>query len=112
MNAANPQTSEILHLRLFSVITTALIEIFRKELRQKHDVETAVFLVGGAKYLQAALQRTGLRFQTQRYGNRNAVKRIDCEVKRRTYLFSNCLSHIEPSTAETWLRILFAVIFI
>jgi len=74
--AANPQTNEILHLRLFSTTTTALTEIFLKELRQKHDVETAVFLVDGAKHLQAALQRAGLRFQTERHGNRNAVERI------------------------------------
>lgn len=30
--------------------TNALTEIFLKELRQKHDVETAVFLVDGAKH--------------------------------------------------------------
>jgi len=102
--AANPQTNEILHLRLFSTTTTALTEIFLKELRQKHDVETAVFLVDGAKHLQAALQRAGLRFQTERHGNRNAVERIFREVKRRTSSFSNCFSHVEPKTAENWLQ--------
>ena len=90
--AANPQTNEILHLRLFSTTTTALTEIFLKELRQKHDVETAVFLVDGAKHLQAALQRAGLRFQTERHGNRNPVERIFREVKRRTSSFSNCFN--------------------
>ena len=102
--AANPQTNEILHLRLFSTTTTALTEIFLKELRQKHDVETAVFLVDGAKHLQAALQRAGLRFQTERHGNRNAVERIFREVKGRTSSFSNCFSHVEPETAENWLQ--------
>jgi putative transposase len=102
--AANPETNEILHLRLFSTTTTALTEIFLKELRQKHDVETAVFLVDGAKHLQAALQRAGLRFQTERHGNRNAIERIFREVKRRTSSFSNCFSHVEPSTAEKWLQ--------
>ncbi|WP_324666288.1 IS6 family transposase [Haloarcula sediminis] len=102
--AANPQTNEILHLRLFSTTTTALTEIFLKELRQKHDVETAVFLVDGAKHLRAALQRAGLRFQTERHGNRNAVERIFREVKRRTSSFSNCFSHVEPKTAENWLQ--------
>ena len=102
--AANPQTNEILHLRLFSTTTTALTDIFLKELRQKHDVETSVFLVKGAKHLQTALQRAGLRFQTQRHGNRNAVERIFREVKRRTYLFSNCFSHVEPNTAGNWLQ--------
>jgi len=102
--AANPQTNEILHLRLFSTTTTALTEIFLKELRQKHDVETAVFFVDGAKHLRAALQRAGLRFQTERHGNRNAVERIFREVKRRTSSFSNCFSHVEPKTAENWLQ--------
>ena len=80
--AANPQTNEILHLRLFSTTTTALTEILLKELRQKHDVETAVFLVDGAKPLQAALQRAGLRFQIELHGNRNAVEHVLKEVKR------------------------------
>jgi putative transposase len=26
------------------------------------------------------------------------------EVKRRTSSFSNCFSHVQPTTAETWLR--------
>ncbi|WP_227015772.1 hypothetical protein [Haloarcula sp. JP-L23] len=68
------------------------------------DVETAVFLVGGAKYFQTALQRIGLRFQTCRHGNRNAIERICRELKRRTSSFSNCFSHVEPETAENWLQ--------
>jgi len=102
--AANPQTNEIHHLRLFSTTTTALTETFFKELRQKHDVETAVFLVDGAKHLRAALKRAGLRFQAERHGNGNAVERIFREVKCRTSSFSNCFSHVEPSTAENWLQ--------
>ena len=102
--AADPQTNELLHLRLFTATTTALSEIFLRELRQKHEVETAVFLVDGAPHLQAALQRAGLRFQTERHGNRNAVERIFREVKRRTSSFSNCFSHVEPETAENWLQ--------
>jgi putative transposase len=102
--AADPETNKLLHLRLFTATTTALTEIFLKELRQKHDVEDAVFLVDGANHLQAALARAGLRFQTQRHGNRNAVERIFREVKRRTSSFSNCFSHVEPETAETWLQ--------
>ena len=73
--AANPQTKR------FSIcgcipLQQPLPPIFLRELRQKHDVETAVFLVDGAKHLRAALQRAGLRFQTERHGNRNAVERI------------------------------------
>jgi putative transposase len=102
--AADPQTNELLHLRLFSTTTTALTEIFLNELREKHDVESAVFLVDGAKHLQTALQRAGLRFQTEHYGNRNAIERIFREVKRRTSSFSNCFSHVDPETAENWLQ--------
>jgi putative transposase len=59
-----------------------------------------MFLVDGATHLQTALNRAGLRFQTERYGNRNAVERIFREVKRRISSFSNCFSHVEPETAE------------
>jgi len=101
--AADPQSNELLHVRLFATTTTTLTEIFLRELRQKHDVETAVFLVDGAQHLQTALQRAGLRFQMCRHGNRNAVERIFRELKRRTSSFSNCFSHVEPETAENWL---------
>ena len=102
--AADPQTNELLHVRLFSTTTTALTEIFLRELRQKHDVETAEFLVDGAQHLQTALHRAGLRFQICRHGNRNAVERIFRELKRRTSSFSTCFSHVEPETAESWLQ--------
>ena len=102
--AVNPDTNKILHLRLFTTTTTALTERFLQELREKHDVDDAVFLVDGAKHLQTALQRAGLRFQYERRGNRNSVERVFREVKRRTSSFSNCFSHVEPETAENWLQ--------
>ncbi|WP_058994169.1 IS6 family transposase [Haloarcula sp. CBA1127] len=102
--AADPQSNELLHVRLFATTTTTLTEIFLRELQQKHDVETAVFLVDGAQHLQTALQRAGLRFQMCRHGNRNAVERIFRELKRRTSSFSNCFSHVKPETAENWLQ--------
>jgi putative transposase len=102
--AVDPDTNEFLHLRLFTTTTTALTERFLRELREKHDIEDAVFLVDHAKHLAAALRRSGLRFQTERHGNRNAVERVFREVKRRTSSFSNSFSHVNPETAETWLR--------
>jgi putative transposase len=54
--AANLKTNKIRHLRLFSAISAALIEIVLKELWQKHDIEIVVFLVGSAKHLQTSLQ--------------------------------------------------------
>ena len=44
---------------------TALAEMFLRELQEKHDVETAVFLVDCAHYLQTALDRVGPRFQIE-----------------------------------------------
>ncbi|ELZ21139.1 transposase [Halosimplex carlsbadense 2-9-1] len=53
--AADPETNDLLHVRLFSTTTKALTEICLRELQHKHDVETAVFLVDGAQHLQTAL---------------------------------------------------------
>ncbi|WP_135662285.1 IS6 family transposase [Halorhabdus rudnickae] len=102
--AANPETNELLQIRLYSTATTALTQLFLQELREKHDVENAVFLVDGARHLQTALQRAGLRFQVERGGNRNSIERIFREVKRRTSSFSNYFRHVEPETAENWLQ--------
>ena len=49
---ADPDTYDLLHLRLFTATSTVLTEKSLHELRQKHDVEPAVFLVDGAQHLQ------------------------------------------------------------
>ena len=74
------------------------------ELREKHQVDDAVFLVDGVPWLQAACHRHRLRFQHVTHGNRNAVERVFREVKRRTDQFSNTFSHAEPKTAKNWLQ--------
>ncbi|MFC6987641.1 IS6 family transposase [Haloplanus sp. GCM10025708] len=102
--AVDPATNRLLHVRLFPTRTQALTEMFLSELREKHLVDDAIFLVDGAPWLQAACHRHGLRFHHETHGNRNAVERIFREVKRRTNQFSNCFSHVEPSTAENWLQ--------
>jgi len=102
--AVDPDTKRVLHIRLFPTYTTALTEIFLRELREKHDVSDAVFLVDGARHLQTALRPSGLRFRYERHGNRNSVERVFREVKRRTSSFSNTFSHVDPETAETWLQ--------
>jgi putative transposase len=102
--AVDPETNQFLHVRLFPTTTTALTQQFLQELRQKHDVADAVFLVDHAQHLKTALQRAGLRFQTMRHGNRNAVERLFREIKRRTSSFSNSFSHVDPTTAESWLQ--------
>jgi transposase-like protein len=85
--AGDPKTNKFLHVRLFQTRTTQLTVLFLRELREKQQVEQATFLVDGAHYLNAALERLGLRFQITRDGNRNAVERVFREVKRRTSLF-------------------------
>jgi putative transposase len=102
--AVDPETNKFLHIRLFTTTTTALTQKFLRELRTKHDVSEAVFLVDHAHHLSAALDRAGFRFQTVRHGNRNAVERVFREIKRRTSSFSNSFSHVQPTTAETWLQ--------
>ena len=102
--AVDPDTNRFLHIRLFTTTTTALTQRFLQELREKHDVSDAMFLVDYAQHLAAALHRAGLQFQTIRHGNRNAVERVFREVKRRTSSFSNSFSHVQPTTAEMWLQ--------
>ena len=102
--AVDPATNRLLHVRLFPTRTQALTEMFLSELREKHLVDDALFLVDGAPWLQAACHRHGLRFQHVTHGNRNAVERIFREVKRRTNQFSNCFSHAEAETVENWLQ--------
>jgi len=102
--AVDPETNEFLHIRLYTTTTTASTQRFLRELTEKHDVENAVFLVDHAQHLAAGLHRAGLRFQTVRHGNRNAVERVFREIKRRTPSFSNSFSHVDPATAETWLQ--------
>ena len=79
------------------------------ELREKHLVDDAIFLVDGAPWLQAAA--TPLTpIPTRTHGNRNAVRRVFKELKRRTKAFATHFRHADPNTAETWLQA-FAVCF-
>lgn len=104
--AVDPKTNDFLYLRLHPACTTTLTERFLRELRRKHDVETALFLVDGAPWLQTALRRSSLRFQHETHGNRNVVERVFKEVKRRTNQFENHFRHASPETADSWLQTL------
>ncbi|GAA0301993.1 IS6 family transposase [Halarchaeum salinum] len=101
--AVDPNTNKFHHVKLGTAQNRGLSELFFGELREKHDVEDAVFLVDGAPWLQEALRRHGLRFQHVTHGNRNAVERLYKEIKRRTNQFANHFRHADPATAETWL---------
>ncbi|TKX52364.1 IS6 family transposase, partial [Halorubrum sp. SP3] len=77
---------------------------FIAELREKHLVDDALFLVDSAPWLQAAPHRHGLDYRYEKHGNRNAVERVFRELKCRTNQFSNCFSHAEADTVENWLQ--------
>jgi transposase-like protein len=102
--AVDSDTNRLLHVELFSTRTTGNTSMFLSELRQKHRGDDAPVLVDGAPWLQTACQWHGLRFQHVTHGNRNAVERVFRELKYRTDQFSNMFSHVEPSTAKSWLQ--------
>ena len=102
--AVDPKTNKLLHTKLEPTRTNVFAHAFFAELREKHDVDGAVFLVDGAAPLKDACQRHGLDFRYEKHGNRNSVERVFREIKRRTVCFSNCFSNAEAETANDWLR--------
>ena len=102
--AVDPETNRILHSRLFPTYTIAIAREFLTELAEKHDVRDAVFLIDDADDLIGGLRQEGLSYRIQPHGYRNQVERVFREVERRTSSFSNCFSHVNPATAETWLQ--------
>jgi len=102
--AVDPDTNRILHSRLFPTYTIPIAREFLTELAEKHDIAGAVFLVDDANDLIGALRRENYSYRVQIHGDRNAVERVFREVERRTSSFSNCFSHVNPATAETWLQ--------
>jgi Transposase and inactivated derivatives len=102
--AVDPETNRILHSRLFPTYTILIAREFLTELAEKHDVEDALFLVDDADDLIGGLRRENYNYRVEQHGFRNSVKRVFREVERRTSSFSNCFSHVDPPTAETWLQ--------
>jgi len=102
--AVDPDTNEILNVRLFQTRTTQPTVRFLRELQQEQQLEQVTFLVDGATHLASALDRPGLDFRYENHGNRNRIERVFREVKRRTSLFSNTFSNASLSSAESWLE--------
>jgi len=102
--AVDPQSNELLHTTLETTRNNVIADRFFAELREKHDVDGAIFLVDGAVPLHRACEKHGLDFRYERHRNRNSVERVFPEVKRRTASFSNCFSNAEAKTANEWLR--------
>jgi transposase-like protein len=63
--AVDPETNEVLHTKLEPTRTNVLAHAFFAELREKHDVGNAVFLVDCAAPLKDACQRHGLDLNTK-----------------------------------------------
>jgi len=102
--AVDPETNELLYTALEPTTNKGIAHGFFAELREKHDVNDAVFLIDGSHSLKDACRRHSLDFRYERHGNRNSVERVFREIKRRTTSFSNCFSNAEADTADNWLR--------
>jgi transposase-like protein len=102
--AVDPETNELLHIQLEPTTNSVLAQQFLAELRDKHLVDDAVFLVDSAPWLQAALHRDGLDYRYEKHGNRNIVERIFRELKRRTTSSRTVFSHAETNTVTNWLQ--------
>ena len=102
--AVDPETNELLHTILEPTTNKVIAHAFVAELREKHDVDDAVFLIDGSHSLKDACRRHGLDFRYEQHGNRNSIERVFREIKRRTTSFSNCFSNAEADTAENWLQ--------
>jgi len=74
--------NELLHTALEPSTNKVIAHAFFTELREKHDVDYAVFLINGSHSLENACRRHSLDFTYNCYGNRNSVKHIFREVKR------------------------------
>ena len=102
--AVDPETNDLLHTRLEPTTNSVLAQKFLRQLREKHDVEDAEFLIDGSASLNDACSRQGLDYRVDRHGDRNSVERVFREVKRRTTSFSNCFSNAHAETADQWLN--------
>ena len=102
--AVDPETNELLYTKLEPTTNKVISHAFFAELREKHDVDDAVFLIDGSLSLNNACRRHGLDFKYEKHGNRNSVERVFREIKRRTTSFSNCFSNANAKTADEWLR--------
>jgi len=102
--AVDPDTNKLFHTQLEPTRTNVIANAFFAELREKYDVDDAVFLVDGATPLNAACSRHGLDFRYERHGTRNSVERVFHDIKRRTSSFSNCFGNAETDTPDDWLR--------
>ncbi|WP_248898173.1 IS6 family transposase [Haloplanus halobius] len=80
--AVDPETNELLHTKLEPTRTNVIAYSFFRELREKHDVDDAVFLVDSATPLKDACRRHGLDFQIRT--PRKSEQRRTCIPRDKT----------------------------
>jgi len=102
--AVDPETNELLHVRLFSDTTKQTTRWFLAGLHHRYRLDDVKFLVDDANYLVEVLDEDGYRFQMITHGNRNAIERVFWEIQSRTLSFANSFNRVEPATAESWLQ--------
>ena len=88
--AIDPKTNEVLHITFEPTIDKVIAHVFFAELREKHDIDDAVFLIDSSHLLKDACRRHSLNFGYERHRNRNSVERVFRDINRRTTSFANC----------------------
>ena len=61
--AVDPETNELLHITLEPTTNNVIAHAFFAEIREKHDVDDAVFLIDGSHSLKNACRRHSLDFR-------------------------------------------------
>jgi putative transposase len=102
--AVDPETNEIIALRLYPTTNEVTTRWFLDQLHHRCNLAETTILVDNAAYLTGVLAEDGYRFRYEPDGNRNAIERVFREVERRTSSFSNSFSHVELATAQSWLE--------
>jgi putative transposase len=74
--AADPKTTGLLHKKLEPPKSRIIAHAFVTEVREKHDIDDAVFLIDGSLSLKDACSRQSLDFRYTKHGTHNSVKRI------------------------------------
>lgn len=79
--AVNADTNDLLHTPLEPTRTNVLATTSLTELREKHAVDDAVFLVDGAPSLYATCRYHDFHCRNEHHGDRNNVERVFRELK-------------------------------
>ena len=71
-----PKLDELPLTMLEKTTDKGIAHTFIAELREKHDVDSAVFFIDGSRSLKDACRCHSLNFRYERHENRNNVERI------------------------------------